>query len=81
MGICVVRKFTPKEVEYIAVKVCNLLVETFDVLREGKDILLAKMLEAKMFFANISDGKRLSNVMRNLNKNYLTPMKNMQLPL
>ena len=62
MGICVVRKFTPKEVEYIAVKVCNVLVETFDVLREGKDILLAKMLEAKMFFANISDGKRLSNV-------------------
>lgn len=62
LGIDVVREFTPREVRYVAEEVIESLVNTFPVLEEIYNELLIRLLNCKMYFANIKNDSNISNV-------------------
>ncbi len=62
LGIITVREFTQREVRYIAEEVTELLVKAFPVLEDSYNNLLIRLLNCKMYFANINKGKSLSDV-------------------
>lgn len=62
LGIDVVREFTPREVRYVAEEVIESLVNTFPVLEEIYNELLIRLLNCKMYFANIKNDTNISNV-------------------
>ena len=62
LGIDVVREFTPREVRYVAEEVIESLVNTFPVLEEIYNELLIRLLNCKMYFANIKNDSNISKV-------------------
>lgn len=62
LGIDVVREFTPREVRYVAEEVIESLVNTFPVLEEIYNELLIRLLNCKMYFANIKNDTNISKV-------------------
>ena len=62
LGITTTREFTQREVRYIAEEVTELLVKAFPVLEDDYNNLLIRLLNCKMYFANINESKSISNV-------------------
>ena len=62
LGISTIREFSQREVRYIAEEVTELLVKAFPVLEEDYNNLLIRMLNCKMYLANINEDKNISNV-------------------
>ena len=62
LGIRAEREFTQREVRYIAEEVTELLVKAFPILEDDYNNLLIRLLNCKMYFANINENKNISNV-------------------
>ena len=62
LGIIPLREFTQREVRYIAEEVTELLVNTFPTLENEYNNLLIRILNCKMYFANVDISKSISNV-------------------
>ena len=62
LGITTTREFTQREVRYIAEEVTELLVKAFPILEDDYNNLLIRLLNCKMYFANINENKNISNV-------------------
>ena len=62
LGIRNIREFTQREVRYIAEEVTELLVKSFPALEEDYNNLLIRMLNCKMYLADINQGSSISNV-------------------
>ena len=62
LGITTIREFTQREIRYIAEEVTELLVKAFPVLEDDYNNLLIRLLNCKMYFANINESKSISNV-------------------
>ena len=62
LGISTIREFTQREVRYIAEEVTELLVKAFPVLEEEYNNLLIRMLNCKMYLANVAENSNISNI-------------------
>ena len=62
LGISTIREFTQREVRYIAEEVTELLVKAFPVLEEEYNNLLIRMLNCKMYLANVTENSNISNI-------------------
>ena len=62
LGIRAEREFTQREVRYIAEEVTELLVKSFPALEEDYNNLLIRMLNCKMYFADINQENSISDV-------------------
>lgn len=62
LGISTIREFSQREVRYIAEEVTEVLVKAFPVLEEEYNNLLIRLLNCKMYLANINENKSISNV-------------------
>lgn len=62
LGISTIREFSQREVRYIAEEVTELLVKAFPILEDDYNNLLIRLLNCKMYFAQINEEKSISNV-------------------